>query len=69
MSGIPDARGGFEMCHEQWWAERRNRHARESREVWLDFEQTRPVDDPGAPEEEPDTIRLETEDEPVTAER
>lgn len=57
------------MCHEQWWAERRMRHAKESREVWLDFEQTQPADDAGAADEEPDTIRLEAEEEAVAAER
>ena len=53
------------MCNEQWWRERRMREAEESREVWLDFEQTRPADEP----EEPEVTRLETDDEPVAAER
>jgi hypothetical protein len=57
------------MCHEQWWRERRIRHAKESREVWLDFERTRPVDEPVVPDDERDITRLEDEDEAVTAER
>jgi hypothetical protein len=57
------------MCHEEWWRERRIRHAKESREVWLDFERTRPVDEPVVPYDERDITRLEDEDEAVTAER
>jgi hypothetical protein len=57
------------MCHEEWWRERRARRAEESREVWLDFERTRPVDEPVVPDDERDITRLEDEDEAVTAER
>ena len=57
------------MCHEQWRRERRMRHATESREVWLEFERTRPADEPVVPDDERDITRLEDEDEAVTAER
>jgi hypothetical protein len=58
------------MCHEQWWAERRRRRAEESREVWLDFDRTRPVDEPApVPGDEPDTVRLEQDEEPVAGRR
>jgi len=57
------------MCHEQWWRERRARRADESREVWLDFERTRPADEPVMPDDEPDVTRLDAEDEVVVADR
>jgi hypothetical protein len=36
------------MCNEYYL--RRRREAEESREMWRDFTETRPVDDPEAPE-------------------
>ncbi len=57
------------MCHELWWRERRARRAEDSREVWLDFERTRPADDPVVPEEQPEPMRLDAADEVVTVER
>jgi hypothetical protein len=49
------------MCHEQLWREWRARRAEESREIWLDFERTRPADEPVVPDERPDLTRLEAE--------
>ena len=57
------------MCHDQWLAERRMRHAKESRDVWRDFDETRPADDVPAQDDEPDVIRLQAEDEVVAIER
>ena len=57
------------MCHEEWWRDRRARRAEESREVWLDFERTQPVDDPALTDDEPDVTRLDGKDEVVAAER
>jgi hypothetical protein len=49
------------MCHEQRWAERRMRHAKESHDVWRDFDETRPADDVPVPDDEPDVQRLDAE--------
>ncbi len=58
------------MCHEGWWRERRARREEESRELWLDFERTRPGDRPEVPEDRPEVTRLDTEkEEAVPAER
>ena len=57
------------MCHEQWWRERRVRRSEESRDVWLDFERTRAVDEAVTPDEEPGVTRLDAEDEVVAADR
>jgi hypothetical protein len=57
------------MCHELWWRDRSMRREQESRDVWLDFERTRPVDEPVLADEEPDVTRLADEDEVVTAEK
>ena len=58
------------MCYERsWWQERRARREQGSRDVWLDFERTRPADEPVMPDEEPDVTRLADEDEVVTAEK
>ncbi len=57
------------MCHEQWWRERRARRAEESREVWLEFERTAPVDEPVIPDDEPDVTRLDAEEEVVARDR
>jgi hypothetical protein len=57
------------MCNEQWWRERRARRAEEAREVWQDFDQTKPTEDPVAPDQKPDTVRLDAEEEVVGADR
>jgi hypothetical protein len=57
------------MCHEQWWLERRLRRSEESRELWLDFERTRPLDEPVPRDEQADVTRLDAEDEVVSADR
>ena len=46
------------MCHERWM-QRRRTEADESRELWRDFDRTRPVTEPEAPvaEEEAEEIR------------
>jgi hypothetical protein len=57
------------VCHEQWFRARRDRRADESREVWLDFERTRPREAPPAPDDEPEITRLDAEDDVVATER
>jgi hypothetical protein len=57
------------MCHELWWRDRSMRREQESRDVWLDFERTRPVDEPVLADEEPDVTRLAGDDEVVATER
>ena len=56
------------MCHEQWWRDWRVRRSEESRDVWLDFERTRPADEPVV-RDEPDTTRLDADEEVVAADR
>ena len=48
------------MCHE-WWLRRRFEDREASRRMWDEFEHTRPLSDPQAPEEEPE-VTLETEE-------
>lgn len=57
------------MCHEMWIRRRREQEEREGREVWLDFERTRPVADPGTPSERPEEVRASEPGEALTAER
>lgn len=47
------------MCHE-WWLRRRFEDREASRRMWDEFEHTRPLSDPQAPEKEPE-VTLETE--------
>jgi hypothetical protein len=57
------------MCHESWWWRRRYEEREESRELWDEFEQTRPLSDPDTTDEEAE-IRLEKSDSrPVAADR
>jgi hypothetical protein len=57
------------VCHESWWWRRRHEEREESRELWDEFEQTRPLSDPDAAEEEAE-VRLEQPDpRPVAADR
>ena len=45
------------MCHE-WWLRRMQDEREESRELWNEFQQTRPLSDPEPADEEAE-IRLE----------
>ena len=54
------------MCYERYL--RRRREADESREIWRDFSETRPIDDPEPPEvTEPE--RADASEEIATADR
>ncbi len=46
------------MCHESWWWQRRYEEREASRELWDEFEQTRPLSDADSADEEAD-VRLE----------
>ena len=55
------------MCHESMWWRRRYEEREASRELWDEFEQTRPLSDPEPTHEEAE-ITLEASDgEPVVA--
>ncbi len=41
------------MCHESWWWRRRYEEHEASRELWDEFEQTRPLSDPDGADEDP----------------
>ncbi len=53
------------MCHERF-LRRRHREAEESRELWEDFERTRPVVDPEPPAEVTEAERAEARGEEIT---
>ena len=55
------------MCYERHL--RRRREADESREIWQDFEQTRPVADPARPPEVTEPERSDVREEIAIAER
>jgi hypothetical protein len=56
------------MCHERWY--RRMREEREaSRELWEDFEHTRPMSEPEVPDRDTEVTLEEPEAKPVAAER
>jgi hypothetical protein len=60
--------GGQTMCHESWWF--RNYEEREaSRELWDEFEQTRPLSDPDAADQEAEVTLERPESRPVATER
>jgi hypothetical protein len=57
------------MCHESWWWRRRYEEREASRELWAEFEQTRPISDPDAGDEEAE-VRLDEPDlRPIAADR
>lgn len=57
------------MCHESLWWRRRYEEREASRELWDEFEQTRPLSDRDAGDEEVE-VRLEEHDtRPVASER
>jgi hypothetical protein len=61
--------GGHNMCHESWWWRHRYEERDASRELWDEFEQTRPLSDP-EPADEDTEITLERSDtDPVAADR
>lgn len=49
------------MCHESWWWRQRYEEREESRKLWDEFEQTRPLSDSDAADEEPE-VTLERPD-------
>ena len=55
------------MCYERHV--RRRREVAESREIWHDFEQTRPVADPERPPEVTESERTDVREEIAIAER
>jgi hypothetical protein len=55
------------MCHERYL--RRRRETDESREIWHDFEQTRPVAEREGPPEVTEPERTEAQEEIAIAER
>jgi hypothetical protein len=56
------------MCHE-WWQRRMREEREASRELWEEFERTRPLSDPERADEEHE-VRLENPDaKPLVAER
>ena len=57
------------MCHESSWWRRRYEEREESRELWDEFEQTRPLSDPRPAEEETDVRLEEPQPKPVAADR
>jgi hypothetical protein len=54
------------MCHESWWWRRRYEERDASRELWDEFEQTRPLSDPEPADEEAE-ITLERSDTDLVA--
>jgi hypothetical protein len=56
------------MCHESWL--RRRREEREaSRQLWDDFERTRPLSDPEVTDEQPEVTLEKREPTPLAAEQ
>jgi hypothetical protein len=56
------------MCHD-WWLKRRFEEREASRELWDEFEQTRPLSDPQPADEESEVTLERREAAPVSAER
>jgi hypothetical protein len=48
------------MCYERWMR-RRDEEARESRELWRDFERTQPVADRDVRDEDPEPMQAREE--------
>ena len=65
MQSIP---GGIAMCHERW-LRRRYEEREESRQMWDEFEQTRPLSDPEVTEEEPEVTLEKQAAQVLAAER
>lgn len=56
------------MCHDRWFL-RMQREREESRRLWDEFEQTRPLSDPEPAEEDPKVTLERRETDPVAADR
>jgi hypothetical protein len=63
---IPTREEVSSMCYERYL--RRRREAEESQEMWRDFTETRPIDDP-EPREVTEPERAEAPDEVASADR
>jgi hypothetical protein len=55
------------MCHE-WWQQRRREEREAGRELWDEFERTRPLSDPEPAGEEAEITLEHSETEPLAAE-
>jgi hypothetical protein len=53
------------MCYERWMQRRQEEAAQEGREMWRDFDRSRPIVEDDPPPDEP--VRFELHDEPVPA--
>lgn len=56
------------MCHESWWWRHRYEERETSRELWDEFEQTRPPSDPEPAEPETEVTLEDPESRPVATE-
>jgi hypothetical protein len=56
------------MCHEYWMRRRAQEEAHDSRELWRDFERTRPLVDEDPPPDEREPV-VELREEPAVRER
>lgn len=56
------------MCHE-WWMRRMYDQREASHELWDEFEQTRPLSDAEAPDEETEVTLERPESKPIAVER
>lgn len=54
------------MC-DGWWQRRWLDEREESRRLWDEFERTRPLSEPGAPEEEPEITLEQDQPNPLAA--
>jgi hypothetical protein len=57
------------MCHESLWWRRRREEREASRDLWDDFEQTRPLSDHDPADEEAEVTLEKREPKPVSADR
>jgi hypothetical protein len=57
------------MCHESWWWRHRYEERAASRELWDEFEHTRPLSDPEPAEPETEVTLEHPEPRPVATER
>ena len=55
------------MCHELWWRRQKFEEQEVSRQMWDEFERTRPLSDPEVVEEEPEVTLEQHEVPPVAA--
>lgn len=57
------------MCHESWWWRRRYEEREASRELWDEFEQTRPLSNPAPADEDAEVTLEHPEPRPVATDR